>query len=233
LTGSVPPPSARPRWLLPAAVAVLVGIAVAATQVDVAAVLRGLVTRVAELGPLGPAIFIVGYAAAAVLLVPASALTLAAGAVFGVLAGTAYVSIAATLGATLAFLVGRYLARDLVARRIAGNPRFAAMDDAVAAEGWKIVGLLRLSPVFPYSLLNYALGLTRVSLPQYVLASWIGMLPGTVAYVYLGSLAGAAVGAQTRTTGQWLLYAVGLAATLAVTVVVTRIARQALATRIR
>ena len=103
---------------------------------------------------------------------------------------------------------------------------------AVAEEGWKIVGLTRLSPVFPFTLLNYAFGLTSVSLRHYVVASWIGMMPGTVMYVYLGSLARAAAGERTRTAGEWALYGVGLLATVAVTIFVTRLARRALATRI-
>ena len=107
----------------------------------------------------------------------------------------------------------RYLARDAIARKIEGNGRFAAIDKAVANEGWKIVGLTRLSPVFPFTLLNYAFGLTQVKLCDYVLALWIGMMPGTVMYVYLVSLAKAASGERTRTTGEWALYGVGLLAT--------------------
>jgi uncharacterized membrane protein YdjX (TVP38/TMEM64 family) len=152
--------------------------------------------------------------------------------VFGVMWGSIYVSIAATLGATCAFLVARYLARDTIARKIEGNERFAAIDKAVASEGWKIVGLTRLSPVFPFTLLNYAFGITRVKLGHYVIASWIGMMPGTVMYVYLGSLAKAASGERTRTTAEWALYGVGLLATTVVTVFVTRIGKQALAKRI-
>jgi len=114
-----------------------------------------------------------------------SALTLGAGILFGVLRGSIIVSIAATLGATAAFLIARYVAREWVARKIAAHPKFAAVDQAVASEGWKMVGLIRLSPIFPFSLMNYAFGLTRVSLRDYFFASWIGMLPGTVMYVPL------------------------------------------------
>jgi uncharacterized membrane protein YdjX (TVP38/TMEM64 family) len=181
-------------------------------------------------------IFVLVYVAATVLFLPGSILTLGAGALFGVVKGSIVVSISATLGATAAFLVGRYLAQDWVARKIEGNPRFKAIDEAVAHEGWKIVGLTRLSPVFPFNLLNYAFGLTRVSLRDYFFASWIGMMPGTVMYVYLGSLAGdlAAVGAGQggRTPAPWALYVVGLLATVTVTVYVTRLARAALAKRI-
>ena len=142
------------------------------------------------------------------------------------------VSISATLGATAAFLVGRYLARDAIARKIERNEKFAAIDRAVADEGWKIVLLTRLSPVFPFTLLNYAFGLTRVKLSHYVLASWIGMMPGTVMYVYLGSLVNVGAGHRQRTTGEWVLYGVGLLATIAVTVFVTPLARKALAKKI-
>lgn len=228
------PTDARPgfrwAWLLYLGVAVVL-IAVA-KYLHVQDLLRQALDWVGGLGPWGAVLFIAIYVVATVLFIPGSVLTLGAGAVFGVALGSVYVSIASTLGATCAFLVGRYLARDAIGRRIAGNARFAAIDQAVANEGWKIVGLARLSPVFPFTLLNYAFGLTRVSLRDFVLASWIGMMPGTVMYVYLGSLAQAATGGRTRTTGEWVLYAVGLLATVVVTVFVTRIAKRALARRL-
>lgn len=186
----------------------------------------------AGLGGWGPFIFIAIYIAACVLFIPGSILTLGAGVLFGVVKGSLIVSVAATLGATCAFLVGRYFAREWVAKKIEGNPKFKAIDEAVAREGWKIVGLVRLSPIFPFNLLNYAFGLTKVSLRDYFLASWIGMMPGTVMYVYIGSLAGdlASLGAggRSRTGAEWTLYVVGLIATVAVTVYVTRLARKAL-----
>lgn len=182
---------------------------------------------IAGLGFWGALLFIGLYIVATVLLIPGSVLTLGAGAVFGVVRGTVIVSIASTLAAVAAFVVGRYLAREAIARRIEGDAKFAVIDAAVAREGWKIVLLTRLSPVFPYTFLNYAFGLTRVRPGAYVLASWIGMMPGTVMYVYLGSLA-RVVGERSRTPGEWALYGVGLVATVAVTVLVTRIARRAL-----
>lgn len=213
------------------------GLALAAVLLlDVQPILRAALARVEELGPLGAAAFVGIYVVACVLLVPGSVLTLGAGAVYGVVRGSLLVSLASTLGATAAFLAGRYLARDWVARRLEGNERFRAIDEAVGREGWKIVGLTRLSPVFPFNLLNYAYGLTRVSLRDYVLASWAGMIPGTVLFVYLGSLAGSVADLDApgggRSPAEWTLYLVGLAATLAVTVYVTRIARAALAKRI-
>jgi pyruvate/2-oxoglutarate dehydrogenase complex dihydrolipoamide dehydrogenase (E3) component/uncharacterized membrane protein YdjX (TVP38/TMEM64 family) len=194
--------------------------------------LKAALDWIGKLGPWGPVIFVCLYVLAAVLFVPGSVLTLGAGAVFGVALGTVCVSISATLGATAAFLVGRYLARDAIARKIEKNETFATIDRAVADEGWKIVLLTRLSPVFPFTLLNYAFGLTRVKLSHYVLASWVGMIPGTVMYVYLGSLVNVGAGHRQRTTGEWVLYGVGLLATVIVTVFVTRLARKALAKKI-
>jgi uncharacterized membrane protein YdjX (TVP38/TMEM64 family) len=184
-------------------------------------------------GALGPLVFVAGYAAAVVAFAPASLLTLAAGAIFGVVTGTAYVFAAASIGACLAFLVARHGARSLVERRIARDPRFAAIDRAIGREGRRIVFLLRLSPAIPFNLLNYALGVTSVRFADYAVAS-IGMLPGTLAYVYSGSLLGdvaaAAGGAPVeRGLAGQALFAAGLAATIAATVLVTRTARRALA----
>lgn len=189
-------------------------------------------TWVESLGVWGPVVFILGYAVAAVAFVPGSLLTLAAGAVFGLVKGTIYTFLGATLGASAAFLVARYGARRAIERRIAGNPRFSAVDRAVGREGFKIVALLRLSPIFPFNLLNYSLGLTKVSFLSYVAAS-IAMLPGTLLYVYYGkaagSLAALAGGAQTeKGPGSWILLGVGLLATIAVTTYVTRLAGKAL-----
>lgn len=187
---------------------------------------------VGTLGPWGPLLFIALYIVATILFIPGSVLTLGAGALFGVVAGSIYVSLGSTLGATAAFLLGRHVARDAITRKLAGNTRFTAIDKAVASDGWKIVGLTRLSPAFPFTLLNYAFGLTQVSLRDYVVASWIGMMPGTVLYVYLGSLATAATAERTRSPAEWTFYGVGLVATLAVTFQITRIAKRSLAKRI-
>jgi len=219
----------RWQWLLYlAAAAALIA---AAYYFHLQDLLKQLVDWIGQLGPWGPVLFILIYVVAAVLFIPGSVLTLGAGAVFGVVWGSIYVSIASTLGATAAFLIGRYLARDAIERKLKGNKRFDEIDKAVAGEGWKIVGLTRLSPVFPFTLLNYAFGLTQVKLWHYVLASWIGMMPGTIMYVYLGSIAGAGAGTQERTPAQWAMYGVGLVATVAVTVFITRIAKTALANR--
>jgi len=189
------------------------------------------------LGIWGPVVFILGYAAATVAFAPGAVLTLAAGALFGLVYGTVYTLAGATLGASLSFLVSRYVARRGIERRIAANPRFQAIDRAVGREGFKIVALLRLSPVFPFNLLNYALGLTRVRFLDYVAAS-VAMLPGTLLYVYYGKAAGSlasafaggggpAAGGQSK-AASWALLAVGLLATVAVTTYVTRLAGRAL-----
>ena len=216
---------------------VLVAALITATIVfDVNTYLRDVLEWVRDRGAAGVLIFAAVYITATVFFVPGSILTLGAGFIYGVVWGSIYVSVASTLGATAAFIVGRYFARDWIAAKVSGNKRFAAIDDAVGDEGWKIVGLTRLSPVFPFNLLNYAYGLTKVSLRDYFFASWIGMMPGTVMYVYIGSLAGdlamLGAGERARTTGEWALYGVGLLATVAVTVFVTRLARRALRRRI-
>jgi len=197
-----------------------------------AASLGAFTTWVQGLGAWGPVAFIAGYVAACVAFVPGAILTLAAGAIFGLGRGVLYVFIGAVLGSSAAFLVARHLARRAIEKRVAGNPKFAAIDQAIAREGLKIVLLLRLSPVFPFNLLNYGLGLTRVSFRDYLFGS-IGMIPGTVLYVYygaaLGSLAQIASGARPQggPAGAAVLV-VGLLATIAVTVVITRAARRAL-----
>lgn len=206
---------------------------VLARQFNVQDLLKNALEWIRGLGPTGPLIFLGIYVLATVLFLPGSILTLGAGMVFGLVKGSIIVSVSSTLGATCAFLAGRYLARGWVETKIDGNPKFKAIDEAVAREGWKIVGLTRLSPIFPFNLLNYAYGITKVSLRDYFFASWIGMLPGTVMYVYIGALAGdlatLGAGGGPVTTSQWVLRVLGLAATVAVTVYVTRIARKALA----
>ena len=188
---------------------------------------------VASLGLWGPVALVGVYLVACVALVPGSLLTLGAGALFGVGVGSVTVSVGATVGACAAFLVGRRLARDWVARRfVAGNARFAAVDRAVEREGFKIVLLTRLSPLFPFNMLNYAYGLTGVPFRDYALASWIGMLPGTVMYVSLGHLAGEVVtsvgGERERGAGETALLVLGAVATVVVTLLVTRLARREL-----
>ena len=207
-------------------------VALLALGSQVGAYVPRFAAEIESLGVWGPVVFILGYAAAVVGFVPASVLTLAAGAIFGVAEGTAYVFVAASLGASAAFLIARYLARGAIERRLEGNERFAAIDRAVGDQGRKIVFLLRLSPAFPFTLLNYALGLTRVRFADYMIAS-IGMLPGTLLYAYYGKVLGsvAAIAGGAAPNGglaQNVLLGVGLIATIAVTTLVTRLAQRAL-----
>ena len=197
--------------------------------------LQNALTWVESLGSIAPIAFIVLYNVATVLLIPGSVLTLGSGILFGLFWGSVYVFFAATLGATLAFWLGRNVARDWVSEKISAYPKFAAIDKAVAKEGFKIVFLTRLSPLFPFNLLNYAFGITQVSLKDYVLGS-VGMIPGTILYVYIGSLLGsiAQIGMKGATLDpqtqklQWIAKIVGFIATIAVTVYITRIAKKAL-----
>jgi uncharacterized membrane protein YdjX (TVP38/TMEM64 family) len=194
--------------------------------------LPAFAARVASLGVWGPVVFILGYALAAVAFIPGSVLTIAAGAIFGLGAGILYALMGALLGASAAFLVARYVARGIVEERIARSPRFAAVNEAVAANGRKIVFLLRLSPVVPFNVLNYALGVTRVRFVDYLIAS-LGMIPGTVLYVYYGTIAGTIAtavsgGHVTRGRGYYVLLVVGLIATVVATAMITRVATRAL-----
>ena len=177
-------------------------------------------------------VFIGMYIGATVLMIPGSLLTLAAGFLFGLGYGFVMVSFASVTGASLAFLIGRFFARDWVAERLQGMPRFAALDAAVGERGGLIVFLTRLSPVFPFNLLNYAFGLTAVHFWTYVGLSWIGMMPATLLYVYLGSIASdltslLAGEVAESPLGNWPLY-VGLLATFVLTLVVSRIATRTL-----
>jgi uncharacterized membrane protein YdjX (TVP38/TMEM64 family) len=221
------------KWVKP--VALLVGVIALFllwNALPIAEWMRDLLAWVEGLGPVGPLALGVIYVLACILFIPGWLLTLGAGALFGVVVGAITVSISSTLGASAAFLIGRYFARDTIAKRIEGNARFRAVDEAVAREGWKIVLLVRLSPVFPFNLINYAFGLTKVTLKNYFFASWIGMFPGTLMYVYVGSVVGdlATLGMGEREKGwlEWALYLVGLLVTVIVTVYVTKIARKAL-----
>jgi uncharacterized membrane protein YdjX (TVP38/TMEM64 family) len=223
--------TARTPWLRYALIAAVI-VAFVVLGRRLGAELPAFAAWVNGLGAWGPVAFIAGYALAVVAFAPGSVLTLAGGAIFGLARGTLYVFIAAVLGSSLAFLVARYVARPWVERKIAASPGFAAIDRAIAQQGRRIVFLLRLSPAFPFNLLNYALGLTRVRFVDALVAS-LGMLPGTLLYVYYGKLAGEvatlAGGAPIeRGAGYYTILGLGLVATLLVTTIVTRIARRAL-----
>jgi uncharacterized membrane protein YdjX (TVP38/TMEM64 family) len=219
------------KWALIAAV--LLGLFFVRQQIPLADWIQSFNQWVSTLGLAGIGVFAAVYALAAVLFLPGSVLTVGAGFVFGVFWGTVAVSIGSTGGAAAAFLIARYVARERIQHKAEGNSRFHAVDRAVAREGWKIVGLLRLSPAIPYNLSNYLYGLTGVRFWPYLIASWLGMIPGTVMYVYLGAVGKAGVQAaagqgRARTPEETALLVVGLLATVGVTVFVTRIARNAL-----
>lgn len=186
--------------------------------------------QIESLGAIGPVVFALAYVVLTVLLVPGSALTLGAGAIFGLWLGAITVIVGANLGALCSFLLARTFLREKVVRWAEANPKFAALDRAIGREGFKMVLLTRLSPVFPFTLLNYFLGLTNVRTGAYVAANLIGMLPGTFLYVYLGAAAREALhGASDATVFRQILKYVGLLATIAVVTLVTRVAKKALA----
>ena len=172
---------------------------------------------------------------AAILLIPGSLITFGTGYLLGLRWGTAVVSVGSTAGAVAAFALARTLLRDRVRARLAGRPRFRAVDEAVAREGIRIVILLRLSPVVPYTVQNYAYGATGVRFRDFLLGTWVGMLPGTLLYVYLGAgartLTEAATGGVQGTAWTTAFFVLGLAATAAATWLVTRAARRALERR--
>jgi uncharacterized membrane protein YdjX (TVP38/TMEM64 family) len=216
-------------WIFGGIIAVLV---LAVTLLPVVDWLQAFLAWVQANPGISWIVFILVYVAATVFMLPGSVLTLGAGFLFGLTAGFFVVSAASTLGAACAFLVGRFFVRDWVESKLGDMPRFNALDRAVGERGWLIVGLTRLSPIFPFNLLNYALGVTRVPFWQYVLASWIGMMPGTVLYVYLGSvgqnLTALFSGELPGSEYTQILFYGGLAATLLLTIVITRIATRAL-----
>lgn len=216
---------------------VFVGLAVYLVRItDARYLVRVSLTRISDLGAWAPLWFILTYIVACLTFFPGFILTMGAGILFGILKGTLYVSIGATIGAACGFLISRHLARNWVLRRFADNQKFRAIDDAVATEGWKIVGLMRLSPVFPFIPMNFLFGLTRVSFWQFVFATWVGILPLCILFVYLGTLVGeiAALGTQPIASGKtkWIVSGIGIATTFIATLIITRIARRALASRI-
>jgi len=177
----------------------VVGLAVTAWLLRESWSIEAVKQWVLSLGFWGPLAFGAIYAIATVLFIPGSALTLAGGAMFGPVVGTFYNLTAATIGATIAFVIARYLAADWVEKRSAG--RLLKIKHGVEAEGWRFVVFVRLVPLFPFNLLNYALGLTRIPLLHYVLASYIAMLPGALAYTYLGHVGGEALDGHGTLSG--------------------------------
>jgi uncharacterized membrane protein YdjX (TVP38/TMEM64 family) len=196
----------RQRWWLAAGLlAAIAGAVVYSQGLDVAE----LAAWVDGLGALGPLLFMLVYALGTVLLVPGSVFTLAGGALFGPVLGLGANLVAATLGAGLAFLVGRYLAHDWVQARLGG--RLGQLVRGVEAEGWRFVAFTRLVPLFPFNLLNYALGLTRIGLIPYLWATFVFMAPAAAAFTYLGHLGREALAGGEGLAGK-VLIAIGLLA---------------------
>jgi uncharacterized membrane protein YdjX (TVP38/TMEM64 family) len=219
----------RGAWKWIALGAAVVSLVLAARLLPVQEWLKSFESWVQGMGTAGMLLYAAVYVVAVLLFVPGILLTLGAGFLFGLGSGIAVVSVASTVAAALAFLIARYLARGAVERLVRKNPKFAAIDRAIGKEGWKVVALLRLSPLVPFSLSNYLYGLTSVRLGPYVATSWAAMLPATVLYVSFGA-AGRRIGEKTpRSPWEWALLGAGLAATAAVTVLLTRIAKRELA----
>lgn len=211
----------------------VLGALVVAQVVPVGAEARALERQIGGLGPWGPLAFGLFYVVAVLLMVPASALTLAAGALFGPVIGTITVSLASTLGAALAFLIARSLAREQMAEWVRSDPRLAALDRALHKHGWRLAALLRLSPIVPFNLQNYLYGLTGIPFRTCMLTSWVTMLPGTILYVCLGH-AGRHGLDSARGVGrpggalEWAGLVTGLVTTGVVAAHASRLARDAL-----
>ncbi len=226
--------SATKKWpwkWIGVAVAVVVLI-IAVKFLPVTTWLRHFTDWIKGLGPLGIILYMGVYAVATVLFLPGWIFTVGAGIAFGLLWGTFAAICGATIGASLAFLLSRYVARDSISKRFGKNKKFKQIDAAIGKQGWKMVGLLRLSPLIPFNLSNYLYGLTAIAFVPYVIASFVGMLPGTLLYVYLGTVGKigleASKGGTHRSPLEYAFLAIGLLATVVVTVFVTRAAKSAL-----
>ena len=219
---------------LVALLAIIIALFLAMRFLPVQQWLRSFNDWVGQMGAAGVFVFILVYAVATVLMAPGSILTIGAGFTFGLWKGFLAVSAGATVGASLAFLVARFTVRDKIEGIAKRNEKFREIDAAIGKQGAKLIFLLRLSPVIPFNLSNYFYGLTAVRFWPYVLASWIGMIPGTFLYVYIGTAGKAAVAAAAGGEAMkhgwqyWTLLDVGLTATVIVTIWVTKIARDAL-----
>lgn len=213
-------------------IALIIGVFLIMRTLPVGEGLSRMEAWIGSLGGWGPAMFALVYIVAAVAMIPGGLITIAAGAIFGLLWGFIAVSIGSTIGASLAFLIGRYVARKTVQEQTKKYPKFAAIDRAIDEGGWKIIAMLRLVPLFPFNVGNYLLGLTPVKFWPYVLASWIAMMPGTLAYVYLGHVGRKGVEAAAGEAGphplEFVLMIVGFLVAVAVTVYITKLAKRKL-----
>ena len=228
--------SPRVPWKLIILIIIILGLLVAVKLLPVGKYVISALEWTEGLGSWAPIFVVIFYILACVLMMPGLIITIAAGFLFDLLWGTIIVSIASTIGACAAFLIGRTLARRWIEQRVRSQPKFAAIDSAVGQEGFKIVLLTRLSPIFPFNLLNYAYGLTKVKFWSYAVASWVGMIPGTVMFVYIGSairkagksLAEVESGTGQGNLGKTIFFWGGLLIAVFVATFVTRISRKAL-----
>jgi uncharacterized membrane protein YdjX (TVP38/TMEM64 family) len=200
---------------------------------DARQIIRSVLERIDAMGAWAPFWFMMAYVVACLTFFPGVVLTMGAGIMFGVVRGTFYVTAGATLGAACAFLISRYLLRGWVRKKLRNYPLFQMVDEAVARQGWKVAGLIRLSPAFPYTPLNFVFGLTRIPFWHFVFVTYFAIYPLTILFVYLGSLVGdlADLGNKPMASGnmKWVVTGFGLASTIIVTIIVTRIARKSLA----
>lgn len=214
------------KWL--AAAVVVTAFVVAARLLPVATWMKSFSGWAGHLGPAGFLLFVVVYASATVLFAPGWPLTIGAGLAFGLIEGTAAVSLGSIIGASFAFLIARFFARAQIEALTSRNERFARIDHAIGREGANLIFLLRLSPIIPFNLSNYFYGITAVRFWRYFFASWTGMLPGTVLYVYLGTIGKAGSESGQRSTSHWIGLGIGLIATIIATLLATRLAQNAL-----
>jgi len=201
----------------------LVALAIVWVALPVREWVQSLIASIRELGAAGAAIYALAYIVLVVLLAPAEVMTIAAGLIYGAWAFP-LVIVSATAGAALAFLVSRYLARDMVLRLIEKRPSLQAVDKTIDEEGWKVVMLLRLNPLVPFNLQNYFFGAMRMGFVPYAVATFFGIMPGTAAYVYIGTLGQVATGPGGSTV-KIVFLVLGLAATVVLIFIISRKAR--------
>ena len=220
-------PSTKQVLKIAGAIAVLAVIIILFRLLPLATWLRAFQTYVRGLGAFGYVVYVVVYAVCVVAFIPASILTLGAGAIFGFVGGTIVVVIGATIGATLSFLLARTVMRKRIEQLTSSNKKFKALDRAIASEGMKIVFLVRLAVVFPFTYINYAFGLTAIPLWRYVLATFLGIIPATAAFVFASSAATKAATGETTSITK-IVYIAGGVIAIIVSVLIGRIAARAI-----
>jgi uncharacterized membrane protein YdjX (TVP38/TMEM64 family) len=220
-------PTTKQLAKIAGAIVIVAAIIIAFRFLPVSDWLRHFQTYVRGLGALGYVVYVVVYAICVVAFIPASILTLGAGAIFGFVGGTIVVVIGATIGATLAFLLARTVMRKRIEEMTHSNAKFRALDRAIASEGMKIVFLVRLAVVFPFTYINYAFGLTAIPLWRYVLATFLGIIPATAAFVFASSAATKAATGETSNITK-IVYITGGVIAIIVSVLIGRIASKAI-----